>query len=385
MNVVVDGTPLLFRRAGIGRYAFELLWRFSRAAPPAAVRVANLGVSLARTRLRPGTDPVRLGETIAASRLGGLAFFFLPRRIRDALVAAQAERVRTDVYFAPNFLGVYGRSFKTVITVHDLGSHFYPEHTQPAMLRALRSQLADNIRRADGIVTDAECTRRDIVAVFGADPARVAVVPLAASASFRPVADPAVLQAVRRRYALPDRFVLFVGTLEPRKNLARLFDAFARLAAAPGFAHKLVLVGARGWKSEDITARLADLSARGLARHLGYVRDGDLAAIYSLADLFVFPSAYEGFGIPPLEAMSCGVPVVSSSASSLPEVCGDAAVYFDPGSEDELAAAMRRVISNPALAAELREKGFRQAERFSWDKTAELLWKYFGAVRAGSR
>jgi len=383
MNIVVDGFPLIFRRAGIGRYTYELLLQFSTAVPRPAVHVANFGLSLRRARLPGRLGPADLSAYLGRNRANAILFCALPRVVRDRVTAPQAAAAGCDVYFAPNFLGVYGRSFRTVITIHDMGYHLYPEYTQPAMLKALRANLPRHAGRADGIVTDSESTKRDIVKILGIDPAKIVVVPLAAGGSDGRAADPAAGQRVRARYGLPDRFILFVGTVEPRKNLLRLLAAFERLAADPGFRHRLVVVGARGWKAEPLMARLDDLAARGLARHLGYVPDDDLAALYPLADLFVFPSLYEGFGIPPLEAMAAGVPVVCSSASSLPEVCGDAAVYFDPGSEDELAEAVRRVLSDPALAADLRARGLRQAAAFSWERTADQLLRYFAAVRAG--
>jgi glycosyltransferase involved in cell wall biosynthesis len=378
LNLVVDGTPLLFRRSGIGRYTYELLLEFARAEPAVTESVANLGFRL-QTLPRPLTVAA-IDSLIRRQRYWGVAFHLGLLRLRPPVVAAQARRAGADVYFAPNFLGVYGRGFRTVVTIHDLVYHLYPEYTQPAMLRALRRRLPANAARADGIVTDSHATKKDIVSTLGVPAEKVTVIPLAAGSEFRPVADPAHLAAVRAKYNLPERFVLFVGNVEPRKNLLRLFAAVERLAADPAFRHRLVIVGARGWKSDEIMARLETLASRKLAVHLGYVPDADLPAIYTLADLFAFPSLYEGFGIPPLEAIACGVPVICSNASSLPEVCGDAAVYFDPRSEEEMADAMREVLGNEGLAVDLRERGLRQAARFSWRETAGRLLAYFASL-----
>jgi glycosyltransferase involved in cell wall biosynthesis len=379
LNLVIDGTPLLFRRSGIGRYTYELLLEFARADPPVAESVANLGFRL--KRLPRPLAAADLDRLIRRQRYWGVAFHLGLLRLRPPVVAAQARRAGAHVYFAPNFLGVYGRGFRTVATIHDLVYHLYPEYTQPAMLRALRRRMPAHAARADGIVTDSHATKKDIVSTLGVPAEKVTVIPLAAGSEFRPVADPAHLAAVRAKYDLPERFVLFVGNVEPRKNLLRLLAAVERLAADPAFRHRLVIVGARGWKSDEIMARLDALAARKLAVHLGYVPDVDLPAIYTLADLFAFPSLYEGFGIPPLEAMACGVPVICSNASSLPEVCGDAAVYFDPRSEEELVEAIRSVLRDDGLTSDLRERGLRQAAKFSWRETARRLLTYFASLR----
>ncbi len=374
MNLMIDGTPLIFRRAGIGRYTYELVRRV--ATGPTRVRLANLGFRPAGVRVPPAVTVPAIDQLIRRQRRAAVAFHVLLWKFRPAVLAAQARLAGTDVYFAPNFIGAYGRSFRTVITVHDMVYHLFPQFTQPHMLKALARDLPRHAERADVVVTDSESTRRDVVGVLGVRPERVRVVPLAASPEFVPVTDDAARRAIRVKYALPERFVLFVGTLEPRKNLLTLFAAVEKLAAA-GLPHKLVLVGATGWKSAREQDRLNDLKARGLAAHLGYVVDADLPAIYSCADAFAFPSWYEGFGIPPLEAMACGVPVVTSNTSSLPEVCGDAAEYFDPNSAEELFEKLRAVLTDPIRQAELRDRGFRQAARFSWDRTADELLRLF--------
>lgn len=375
MNLMVDGTALTFRRAGIGRYTYEMILRFARA-DGVRLRLSNFSLRPAGVRVPSPLTPDTFDAFIRRQRPWAILFHLLTRLSREPVVAAQARAAGTDIYFAPNYLGVYGRSFRTVITVHDLVYHLYPQYTQPAMLKALTAAMPRQLDRADRIVVDAESTRRDLVRVFGVEPARIRVVPLAAGREFTRVTDPVRLRAVRARYGLPERFVLFVGTVEPRKNLLTLFKTLDQLHTR-GLKVPLVVVGATGWNAAAEMNRLSELAAERRACHLGYVPDADLPAVYSLADVFVFPSWYEGFGIPPLEAMGCGVPVVCSNSSSLPEVCGDAAEYFDPHSADELADRMAAVLADQARAAELSARGIARAARFSWDRTAAELMTIF--------
>lgn len=377
MRVVMDAFPLLFRRTGIGRYCFESLLRFANRPAEAVVLLANYGFIVSRSRVPAGQGTAALTHYLRRRRLGAMAFCAIPRGLRSPLVASQTAAAGADVYFAPNYLGVYGRSFRTVITVHDLVYQLYPQFTQPAMLKTLTAAMHRQLDRADRIVVDAESTRRDLVRVLGVNQDKIRVVPLAAGSEFTRVTDPNRLHAVRARYRLPERFVLFVGTVEPRKNLLTLFAALDQLHSG-GLSVPLVIVGATGWNATAEVNRLNQLKAERGALHLGYVPDADLPALYSLAELFVFPSWYEGFGIPPLEAMGCGVPVVCSNTSSLPEVCGDAADYFDPHSADELAESVRAVLTDPSRATGLVNRGLAQAGRFSWDRTATKLLTVFG-------
>jgi glycosyltransferase involved in cell wall biosynthesis len=379
-TLAIDAMPLVFRRAGIGRFTYELLLSFAASPHVPTVYLANLGVSLSRGKLPRPLTPARIDRLIRISRYTFLPLFTVLSPIRKRLVADQARRIGAEVYFAPNYLGIYGKSFKTVITVHDMAFHIFPEFAQPNMRVALEARLGEQVDQAHGIVADSESTRQDMIRILGVAPERVRVVPLARSEAFRPICDQALLESVRRKYGLPERYLLFVGTLEPRKNLSRLFAAVESLAAEPGFQHKLVLVGARGWRSEQILEELKRLEGKGLAIHLGYLPDEDLAAIYNLADLFVFPSLYEGFGIPPLEAMSCGVPVVCTRVSSLPEVCGEAAAYVSPDSTEELRETIRDLLKNRTKLEELRQRGFIQAARFSWEKTAASLLEFFAEL-----
>jgi glycosyltransferase involved in cell wall biosynthesis len=224
-------------------------------------------------------------------------------------------------------------------------------------------------RRADAIITVSECSKRDIVKHYGLDAEKISVIHEAAAPEFAPAQAQAV-EAVRRRYGLPDRFLIHVGTIEPRKNLTRLVEALRRLRDG-GWVIPLVLTGARGWLYDEFFRRLEELEVRDAVHLTGYVPTADLPALCGAATMAVVSSVYEGFGLPVLEAMACGTPVVSSSASSLPEIGGQAARYFDPYDVGAMAEAIRGVWTDGELRMEMRRQGLAQAARFSWERAAE--------------
>jgi glycosyltransferase involved in cell wall biosynthesis len=264
----------------------------------------------------------------------------------------------------------------TVVTVHDMSLRLHPRCHPIRRLIINRPLIAVAIRTASAIVTVSESARRDLLQLHPTDPDRVSVVHEAAAPGFAPVLDRARLDAIARRYSLPKRFLLYVGTIEPRKNLLRLMQAFAS-ARRQGMRHELVCVGAYGWSSRDLSASIDRLRIRDVVHFTGYVPADDLPSIYNLAEMFAFPSIYEGFGLPVIEAMACGTPVITSNTSSLGEIASGAAETVDPYSVDAIAAAMLRLAHDESWRAELRTRGLARARRFSWARTArEMLTVY---------
>jgi glycosyltransferase involved in cell wall biosynthesis len=258
----------------------------------------------------------------------------------------------------------------SVSTIQDLSYASFPgTYTRG---KVVYNEITSRIvaARADRIIASSQSTKRDVIRCLGVDEEKIRVVHLAASKVFRPIRSPEALQAASTRLGLPDKVVLAVGSLNPRKNLVTLIQAYARLRQQAGVPHKLVLVGPREWKSEPLYQTVKELGIQSEVRLLGWIQDQDLACVYNLAELFVFPSLHEGFGIPPLEAMACGTPVVCSNSASLPEVVGDAAIAVAPTDVEGLAAAMARVLAEPELARQLRGRGLERARLFSWEKTA---------------
>ncbi|MBN1136051.1 MAG: glycosyltransferase family 4 protein [Anaerolineae bacterium] len=285
-----------------------------------------------------------------------------------------------DLLFVPAHVLPLIHPRKSVVTVHDLGYLYYPEAHTRFQNAYLRWSTRYNTRTAARVLADSQATCDDLVRHCQISADKIAVVYPGRDESLAPVTDPAALSAVRGRYGLTGRYLLHVGTLQPRKNLIRLLHAFASLQgghAGPPLQDvddlQLVITGKKGWLYGDLLAEVQKLglAAEGRVVLTGYVPDADLPALLSGALAFCFPSLYEGFGLPVIEAMSCGAPVVCSHASSLPEVAGDAALLVDPLDVGALAAALGRIAADEGLRGDLRERGFRQASRFSWRQCAK--------------
>jgi len=270
-------------------------------------------------------------------------------------------------------VNVYPLQRVNVITLPDLGTLGEPG----AHSRELIDLIDEGLPLADWsdlVLTFSEHTRRDVASRLGLPLERIRAIPLAAHEQFRPVPDPAARHAVLSRCGLADRpYILAVGRLEARKNLVRLVEAFALLRRGePGLSHRLVLAGEKGWEGEAIFSTVRRLGLDGEVCWIDFVPFADLPALLSGADLLVHPSLYEGFGLPPLEAMACDTPVVASQTTSLPEVVGGAGLLADPYSPASFAAAMRAVLTDAALAAELRARGRERVRKFTWEQTARL-------------
>lgn len=273
---------------------------------------------------------------------------------------------------------------RSVVMIYDLSFLRFPEHTEPRNGKYLRAQVPRSARESDHVVTISESSKREIVAAFSIPESKVTVAyPGIDQREFRPASEPEI-ERVRRRYDLPPRYLLHVGTLEPRKNLDTLLAARRALPEELRAAYPLVLVGGQGWLDAGVVAEVRRLAAAGQAVATGYVPDSDLSAILSGAAAFVFPSLYEGWGMPVVEAMACGVPVVTSGRSSLPEAAGDSALMVDPRDTAALAQAIARVLEDRDLRATMIEKGFRHAGRFSWRHSAEKLLAVFESLRTGA-
>jgi glycosyltransferase involved in cell wall biosynthesis len=251
------------------------------------------------------------------------------------------------------------------VTIHDLAFMRYPQHFRPARRLYQRRFTRRSARAATLVVAVSESTKRDLTDYFGVDPARIRVVYPAIDPDFRPVTDAVVRAAFRARHGLPERYILFLGTLEPRKNLLTLLDAYAHLRAHDPDAPRLVLAGAKGWYYQEIFDQTQALGLEGAITFAGYVAREEQPLWYACAELFVYPSLYEGFGLPIVEALACGTPTLTSDVSSMPEAGGTVALRVDPSGRDALAHAMHGVLADPAARARTQEEGPRWARQFS--------------------
>ena len=330
------------------------------------------------------TDPALLPPRLVNGR-------FQPRRISPGgniprVGYAMPRAARHDhldllhvTYTLPPFLRC-----RTVVTVHDISYAFFPQAFSRRDRLLLSVAVPSSMRRADRVITVSESARRDIIRHYRIAEHKIVAIPEAAEEHFTPIRACDDLARVRTRYQLPERYILAVGNLQPRKNLRRLIEAFAFLKGAERVPQRLVLVGKGLWRESEI---FDDIRARGLEGEIiatGYVPDADLPALYSAADVFVYPSLYEGFGLPPLEAMACGTPVIASTASSLPEVVGDAALLVDPLHTGELVMALRRVLTDGALHQHLASAGVVRAAHFSWAETARRTLAVYHDVLHGA-
>jgi glycosyltransferase involved in cell wall biosynthesis len=292
-----------------------------------------------------------------------------------------------DVFHHPYLLLFPLEDRANVMTVPDLIPRRFPQYCTKGTVTHAEEAFA-YARHMDAVLTYSEHAKQEVVESLAVAEDRVSVTPLAAHEQFRPLADREQLQLVLKKYNLDRRpYLIHIGTLQPRKNLGRLVEAFGQVKQQePGLEHRLVLVGMRGWQDESVFETVRRLRLESDVTWLDYVPFEHLPALLNGADLFVFPSLYEGFGLPPLEAMACGTPVVSSNASSLPEVVGDAGILVDPYQTEAIAEAVRRVLTDRGLREGLREKGLARAREFSWEQTARLTLAAYEKAweRAGS-
>lgn len=254
-------------------------------------------------------------------------------------------------------------------TIHDVAFRRFPE-LFPLKHRLLLNWLIPMaVEHSAAVITGSEATKRDLLEFYDVRPEKVHVTPYAADPVYRPMDREEARQAVRRRLRVPVPYILSVGVLQPRKNLPRLVRAYNRIANS--IPHRLVLTGKEGWASEELRAAVAEAPPGNQPVFTGYVADADLPVLYAGADLFCYPSLYEGFGLPPLEAMACGTPVLTSNVSSLPEVVGEAGLTVDPRDEAAIADGIRSLVEDPERRLALAEAGLRRAAEFSWDRTAQ--------------
>jgi glycosyltransferase involved in cell wall biosynthesis len=270
------------------------------------------------------------------------------------------------------------------VTIHDCIHMMFPQYLpNRAAYAYARASMWSAARRSDRILTVSEASKRDILHFFKVRPEKVVVVYNAIDEHFRVAPAEEDVARVRERYQLEHGFVLYAGNIKPHKNLVRLIEAFSELRKDSSFEElKLLIIGDQISKLPALRRAVHKYKLHKHVRFLGYLPDETLAILYRLAAVFVFPSLYEGFGLPPLEAMASGTPVVTSNVSSLPEVTGGAAVLVDPYDVDSIVDGIRRVLTNPALAAELRAKGIERAREFSWERSVERTRQLYAEVAA---
>jgi glycosyltransferase involved in cell wall biosynthesis len=346
---------------GTERYSVELLSAMADLDPPESIKVY----------LDTAAQPPGL-------RMPGTAVPLPARRFWTVrTLSAEMRRDPPDLLFVPSHV-IPPLHPTSVVTIHDLGYLAEPD-CHPALHRKqLEWATRWNVKAAAGIIAVSAATKRDLVDLLGVDPDRIEVIHHGVSRTLAPASENAVA-AVRARYGIGSRTVLSVGTIQPRKNLVRLIQAFEQLAADDPEI-QLLLCGAPGWSTEPILHRAAASPFHTRIRQIGYVPDSELSALFSSAAVLAFPSLYEGFGMPVLESMACGTPVVAANRSSLPEICGDAAVLIDPFDAASIAAGIHQAIHDDELRRDLVTRGFQQAQNFRWRNSAERTLAFLRSI-----
>lgn len=367
MKVVLSVDLVRFPLTGIGRYTYELA-RHLAASP----EITDLHYMAGRRFLPslPNASQVSGGKHGLKRVVQKLPIAIEAYRRLMPWLKGRALQGHSDfLYHSPNY---YLPPFKglRVATFHDLSPFTWPQCHTPQLGRFLRKEFTQTVQRADRLITDSEFTRQELAAYFDWPLERIDAIPLASSAEFHP-RDEAELTPALARYGLqPGCYSLFVGTIEPRKNIGTLLDAYQRLPLPLRTRFPLVLTGYQGWQSEAIHQRLESARREGWARYLGFVPGSDLPLLFAGARLFTFPSLYEGFGLPVLEAMSSGVPVVCSTTSSLPEVAGEAALMCEALDVDALTELIAQGLQDQNWRHAAIDAGLARAARFSWERCA---------------
>jgi len=370
MKIAIDYTAASRQRAGIGRYTRSLIHALAQLDSHNAYTLYVPQDARYLDDLKTFPPNFRLVRAPLTERV----MVTLWQRGRVPL-PIETFTGAADVFYSPDFVLPPTRARKKILTVHDLSFKRFPDAAVPNLKWYLDAAVPRSVARADLVLADSDATRRDLIHFFNTPPDRVRTLYSGYDAQFRRVTDSAELARVRTAYQLSKPFILHVGTIEPRKNLVRLIEAFARLS--PGAALELVIAGGTGWLYDEIYRAPAQFGLEDTVRFIGFVPDSDLPALYSLAEVFSYPSLYEGFGLPVLEALACGAAVVTANNSSLPEVAGDAALLVDAQDTQALTDALRRVLTDRHLRADLQARAVTQAKRFSWTDSA---WQLLSAI-----
>ncbi len=366
MRIGLDGFPLLTPLTGVGHYTFELARALARLAPSdqfELVAPSPFPSSIIEDIRLNGPANLRAVNTEASSIRG--------RRWWTVGLPLYLRKASLDLFHGTNYEVPLWSKRRSVLTIHDLSIMLHADTHRADLARRARRRLPLMARSASTIITAAESVRREIAEHLHVKADRVRVTPFAPRSSFQRMPAEQANQT-KQRLGIEDEFILFVGTVEPRKNLLTLVRAFDRILRRTSRRPQLVVVGAEGWLMDDLFAFIKESSISDRLRLTGYLDDGDLRALYSSCTVFVYPSIYEGFGLPPLEAMACGAPVIASNIATFQETLGSAAEFVEPNDVEALAASIVGILGDEDRRRTLSRGGLEQAAKFSWERTAQL-------------
>ena len=360
MRIAIDYSAGIRQEAGIGNYVRNLVNAMLAQDSENQYTLLTSGRPT-RERPFPKADNVRGRSILIPDRYLNILWY----RWRLPLYATYFTG-QVDIYHGPDFtLPPLGKKLRKAVTVHDLAFIEHPEYAVPALAAYLNKVVPEAVASADVVAAVSQATRQTLIEHFKTPPEKITIIPNGVGPHFRRITDPVLLGATRNKFGLKHPLVLGVGTMEPRKNHIGLIRAFSIAQKQKKGPAMLALAGGKGWLYEETLQLVSELKLEKKVRFLGRVSELELVTLYSMADVFAFPSFFEGFGVPPLEAMACGAPVITSNTSSLPEVVGDAALLIDPNDTHALARAMMRLLEDVQLREELRQKGYERAKRYN--------------------
>ncbi len=363
-----------YRAAGINSYIYNLL----RCLPDAG-KEHRYTVFLADQEAQQAFPKMKTKIT-SLPTVNPLVRVFWEQAVQPVqLLREGIDLLHSLAFVQPIFLPCEG-----IITIYDLSFILFPQRIHPLRRLYLRWGTQYSARKAQGIIAISGSTGQDITRLLGVPETKVYVVPCGVDEGFQPIDDKRVLDEFRKRQHLPAQMILFVGTVEPRKNLVTLLKGYALLRKHI-LPPSLVIAGAKGWHHQEVFSAVEELGLQGHVIFPGYIPQEELPLWYNAAEFFVYPSLYEGFGLPPLEAMSCGTPVITSNTSSFPEVVGDAGILVNPNSAQDIAEAMQRLLSHDSLRADMRRKGLDRSKEFSWQRAAQETVKVYEQAMTASR
>lgn len=373
MRIGIDATPLPPNPVGAGVYIIQLIRSLAglKTEHKFVIFAHQSGYDLIDVHATPNLSWIIIPDKSPARRLIWEQTT-LPRLIRKTSV----QLLHSLHYTKPLIL-----SCASVVTFHDMTFFLFPDLHTRAKRFFFPLAIRLSARQADALIAVSENTRQDTIRLLGVSPGKIFTAPNGISEEFQPVSDPTLLDACRRRHNLPDDFILYVGLVEPRKNLQLLIKAYANLLGE-GNCPALVIVGRMGWMYQEVLDQIDSLKINEKVHLTGYIPAQDLPIVYNLAQVFVYPSVYEGFGFPPLEAMACGTPVITTDVSAMSNHVGDAGVLVPPQDEEALTKAIRRVLNDHKLRRQLSDKGRKQASTFTWKRTAQATLKVYQSIAA---
>ncbi len=381
MRLALDYTAAIRQGAGIGSYVRNLVAAMLQQDAETHYTLLTSG--------RPTPEhPFPKAENVIGRSI------FIPDRYLNilwyrwhtSLLPATLFTGPVDIYHGPDFaLPPLGQRVRKVVTIHDLAFLEHPEYAVPSLAAYLNKVVPEAVAAADVVATVSHEVGHTLVKYFQTPQEKLTVIPCGVGTHFRRITDPVLLGATQHKFNLRTPLVLAVGTLEPRKNHSGLIKAFAKAQQKKGGPAMLAIAGEQGWLYEETKQLVADLKLEKKVRFLGRVTDIELVTLYSMADIFAFPSFFEGFGIPPLEAMACGAPVITSNLSALPEVAKDAALLINPYDVDALASAISHLLEDESLREELRQKGYERIKQYTWAMSAKKMLAVYQKLYSGEK